>query len=109
MNRYTLSEVIPDEVLSDALAPGCAVPGKAASAAMLGSQSLENFADELGVLMRALSEKIGTADMDVMHRIAERARATAAIVGIIHRREMARSSRAGGTFRSAEPFVAAEE
>jgi hypothetical protein len=110
MNSVAMSDFIPDDVLADAVAPGCSVPGIGARPAMMAATALEQFADELQVLMATIDGQIGTLELDVMHRIAERARAVSTIVSIMHRRELAdASTRDGGTFRAAEPCMAAEE
>ena len=102
-------ESIPADILADIVAPGCSVPGRGAVAAMMGAQALESFADELQVMLSSLDERIGTTDRDVMHRIAERARAASQIVSILHRRELAGASEPARTGTIPSPAYDAEE
>lgn len=105
------TECVPADVLADLVAPGCSIPGRGAKAAMMGASALENMADEIAVLVDALDDD-GTLERNVLHRIAERARAASQVVAILHRREIRESAdRIGGTFRAAEPAesFAAEE
>jgi hypothetical protein len=90
--------------VASALAPGCSSGGDVLAAAV-GCTSLYQLADEIDVVLGSLgSDEAHVLERDVLHRIAERARAVARIVGVMHRCELVSSGRDrhGGTFRAAE-------